>query len=353
MCLWLSFGGNMKLNSLLVLLQALFISGQSTSCWRDTACTGPSEPSFSGTWDQYNYSPSSRVVTPKRILTSGNHFSSDYLPGISSLEGNGSLLIFDFGQEVGGIASVIYSAEGAGNLGLAFSESTNFTGEWSDDSNGSFNPDGAVYGSVSTTTDGNYTVPDAQLRGGFRYLTLFITTTSTLQLNITNIFLELSFQPSWSNLQAYGGYFNSNDDLINKIWYAGAYTLQTNNIPPLTGRAWPILGSGWANDGDCGTTGTSVYVDGSKRDRTVWAGDLAVAVPSILVSTGDIKGVYNTLEALYNVQVSPLSYMTITYLSQIANLWRTTFCWSSNHHFWLRHLPHVYHDRNIRLCSLL
>ena len=57
-------------------------------------------------------------------------------------------------------------------------------------------------------------------------------------------------------------------------------------------------------DLDLGTTDPTIYVDGSKRDRTVWAGDLAIAVPSILISTGDADGVRSTLEVLYNDQVS-------------------------------------------------
>lgn len=51
-------------------------------------------------------------------------------------------------------------------------------------------------------------------------------------------------------------------------------------------------------------TPISWSVDGSKRDRTVWAGDLAIALPSIFVSTGDDDGVKNGLEVLYNDQVS-------------------------------------------------
>lgn len=228
-------------------------------------------------------------------------------PAPVTLKGNGSQLIFDFGKEVGGIVTVTYNAQDAGSLGLAFSEAKNWTGQWSDDSNGSFNPDGALYADITTTSEGNYTMPDAKLRGGFRYLTLFSeTSASNFSINVTDIVLEVAYQPTWSNLQAYQGYFSCSDDLLNRIWYSGAYTLQTNNVPVGTGRAWPILNSGWLNDEnlDLGTSNPAIYVDGSKRDRTVWAGDLAIAIPSILVSTGDMDGVQNTLQVLYDDQVS-------------------------------------------------
>jgi hypothetical protein len=55
---------------------------------------------------------------------------------------------------------------------------------------------------------------------------------------------------------------------------------------------------------DLGTSDSTIYVDGSKSDRTVWPSDLRIAVPSFLVSTGDADGVRNTLEVLYNDQVS-------------------------------------------------
>jgi hypothetical protein len=147
-------------------------------------------------------------------------------------------------------------------------------------------------------------MPDSKMRGGFRYLTLF--SSGNVQIQLLYITCEISFAPAWSNLRAYGGYFDSSDSLLNKIWYSGAYTLQTNAIPPSSGRAFPIIGNGWSNDAqlNLGTTDPTIYVDGSKRDRTVWAGDLAIAIPSILVSTGDADGVRNTLQVLLNDQVS-------------------------------------------------
>jgi hypothetical protein len=228
-------------------------------------------------------------------------------PADVALTGNGSQAILDFGQEVAGIVTIAYSAQGTGTLGLAFTEAKNWTGEWSDSSNGSFNPDGALYTNISTTAKANYTIPDPKLRGGFRYLTLFSETAiNNFSIHITDIVVEIAYQPAWSNLRAYQGYFSCDDDLLNRIWYTGAYTLQTNAIPAGTGRAFPILNSGWLNNEnlDLGTSDPTIYVDGSKRDRTVWAGDLAIAVPSILVSTGDMDGVRNTLQVLYNDQVS-------------------------------------------------
>jgi hypothetical protein len=50
------------------------------------------------------------------------------------------------------------------------------------------------------------------------------------------------------------------------------------------------------------SNGTSVLVDGAKRDRLVWAGDMAIAVPGIVVSYDDLGPVANSLDSLFNVQ---------------------------------------------------
>lgn len=278
-------------------------------CWRDTTCTGPSSAAFPGPWDKYNYAPSSRTVSPINYSPPGGGAVTNF-PSIdfATLSGSNTQLIFDFGQEVGGIVTVVYSAVGTGNLGLAFSEASNFTGPASDSSNGNFHTDGALFTTVSTTQEANYTMPLASLRGGFRYLTVFAQSVASDNLAVTihDVTVDLAFQPTWTNLRAYQGYFSCSDPLLNQVWYAGAYTLQTNAVPSHTGRAFPIINNGWSNDYDLSLrTGVdSVYVDGSKRDRTVWPGDLLVAVPSILVSTGDWQGIYNTLEVIYNDQVS-------------------------------------------------
>lgn len=288
-------------------------------CWRDTICEDRTS-SFIGDWDQYKHSPSSRTVSPANILLSDLTVLSTY-PGDTTLTSNGSLLIFDFGKEVGGMITVNWEATGSGSLGLAFSEASNWTGTASDGSDGTYHPggDGALYAKISDTTTGTYTAPDANLRGGFRYLSVFTLTDATINVNITSVTLEIAFQPTWSDLTAYGGYFYSNDELINRIWYAGAYTLQTNAVPPNTGREYPLLESGWKNDAFLGTNGSTIFVDGSKRDRATWAGDLGIALPSVFVSIGDSESAKNALQLQYDSQVSSCTLLQECHYSYLRN----------------------------------
>lgn len=144
-------------------------------------------------------------------------------------------------------------------------------------------------------------MPDISMRGGFRYMTAFLTTTSGAWINMTDVQLEISFQPTWANLKAYQGYFDCDDKLLNRIWYAGAYTLQTNAVPTNTGRWVPMVANSWANNGTLGP-GDTIIVDGAKRDRAVWPGDMGIAVPSSFVSIGDLESVKNALQVMFDYQ---------------------------------------------------
>lgn len=192
------------------------------SCWRNSTCDGPLEPSFNGPWESYIFAPSSRWVEPRNAF-SLTDMTPLPKPEQITLTGNGSLLVLDFGIEVGGIVHLDWKANETGSLGLAFSEGKNWIGEWSDNSHAGPS-DGAIYAPLDRGS-GSYVMPDVVLRGGFRYLSLFLIGNGTV--TVSNLILEISFQPTWSNLRAYHGYFYSDDDLLNKIWYSGAYTLQT------------------------------------------------------------------------------------------------------------------------------
>lgn len=287
-------------------LLALFPVVLAQTCWRNTTCSGPKDSAFEGPWERGIYAPSSRTVRPKKVLSITDlSLSSAYAQAMpATLHGNGSLVIFDFGIEVGGIVTLNYTSSGSGALGIAFTEAKNWIGEWSDSPNGAFKgPDGALYANFTQAGKGSYTMPDEALRGGFRYMTVFLVTNESAKVQIEDVSLEISFQPTWSNLRAYQGYFHSNDELLNRIWYSGAYTLQTNSVPVNTGRQVPMMHNGWANNATLGP-GDTIIVDGAKRDRAVWPGDMGIAVPSVFVSTGDLESVKNALQIMYNTQVS-------------------------------------------------
>ncbi|KAJ3959958.1 hypothetical protein N0V92_003399 [Colletotrichum tropicale] len=301
---------------------SLVASTLASSCWRNATCTHPNEASFPGPWDANIYAPDSRTARPKSVLSLATGDAIGSFPFAQPLKGNGSALVFDFGVLVGGITTVnyTYTGDGPATLGLAWTEAKNWIGEYSDNSNGNYrgpnatliSVDGALFHNITAAGEGSYTVPFAQLRGGFRYLTLYLMTNSSSStsnatavptLAIDDVSLEIVFQPTWSNLRAYQGYFHSSSDLLNKIWYAGAYTLQTNAAPPETGRVLTeaVWNGSWFNDAYLGV-GSSLLLDGAKRDRWIWPGDMGVAVPSAFVSTGDLESARNALQTMFDYQ---------------------------------------------------
>ena len=269
----------------------------------------------------YNYAPSTRTLTPVSVaktegkVTPHKTLPSKYIP--VRISGRGSYVTFDFAREVGGIITLTFSGSSKTqqDVGLAFTESSEYIGTTSDLSSGgsgTFSLPGTD-GALTTTVKGKttYTVPAAQLRGGFRYLTVFMASSGYVELS--GVSLDYTASPEMSDPKSYTNYFYSNDSLLNQIWYAGAYTVQMDTISSDQGRVWGPPVSGWQNDAIIGAgadtvlhkgkdTSESTLVDGAKRDRTVWPGDIGISLPTAYVSTDDLASTRNALTELYEHQ---------------------------------------------------
>ncbi|MEU6146909.1 alpha-L-rhamnosidase [Streptomyces sp. NPDC047081] len=252
--------------------------------------------------DALTYSPTSRTVKPTAVYATSGSVANpqNVLSGQSTrISGSQSAITLDFGKEVGGVATLSFgsTSDSGQRVGLAFSESSLYVGNNSDRSSGRSGEDGALY--TTASANGTYTMPTAQLRGGFRYLTVFLDTSGWVDLK--GVSLDFTAAPGKSNPADYANYFHSSDDLLNRIWYAGAYTVQLNTIASSQGRAWPPPASAWDNSATVGV-GDPVLVDGAKRDRTVWPGDMGIAVPTQYAYSGDLTSTRNALDTMYDAQ---------------------------------------------------
>lgn len=128
---------------------------------------------------------------------------------------------------------------------------------------------------------------------------------------LRNIWVNCTAFPSQTNGRAYSGYFSSSSPLLNRIWYAGAWTLQLSTIDPVEGSS--LIDYNRVVDGNHSpegswysnftiSNGSAVTTDGAKRDRVVWPGDMYIAVPGIAVSTYDMLAVRNALDVLFDHQ---------------------------------------------------
>ncbi|PBK74349.1 glycoside hydrolase family 78 protein [Armillaria solidipes] len=264
-----------------------------------------------GPWDAFNYAPSSKTVFPVEVISSIGDVGVTVEDATNSmtLANQGSYVTLDFLKEVGGLLSFTVDAASENtSLTLSFSESPLFISpHQSDDachSNPFMNGDGAQILSLPTPS-GKVTQTLAQQRGGFRYLT--ISTTTDDPVSISDVLVNITFMPHWNDLRAYSGYFFAEDpvfgdpDFLTKLWYSGAYTVQTNTIDPNQARSC-VGTSGWDNNANAGPVSGPVLVDGAKRDRTVWPGDMGISTHTQLVSTNDLLATKNSLIVMFSTQ---------------------------------------------------
>ncbi len=220
----------------------------------------------SSRWRGYDEAPAQVLVRPVRVLevtgsvtnaqalarsASGQTTTLTYAPG-----GEPPSLVLDYGKDVAGLANFDVAATSGTTIEATYSETLRNLGD-----------DGAA--SVALFQAGNPQRTDSfpvthpgvvvasLIQGGERYERVTLTTPGSVRLKTAGIrFTALRERPSVMQ-----GHFLSSDDLLNRIWYAGTYTLNLNQMTPGT-----AVVPGAVNQ-------RHLILDGAKRDRLVWSGD--------------------------------------------------------------------------------
>ena len=78
--------------------------------------------------------------------------------------------------------------------------------------------------------------------------------------------------------------------------------MQTQHIASNQGRAWPPPAIGVGQQRDRRRGHSRRWSTAPKRDRTVWPGDLGIAVPTAYASTDDLVSTRNALTTMFNAQ---------------------------------------------------
>lgn len=267
-------------------------------------------------YENYILAPASRDLVPESVYqVNGSVTNAKALTRFSggdvTFHGVSSVT-YDFGKNVEGLVSLEVGSASSSSafLGVTFTESSLWISSEACDATADAGRDAPLWFPVGQGA-GQYTPEAKYLRGAFRYLTVVSNTSATVPLHS----LRVNFTAApMQNLRGYSGWFHSDDELINKIWYAGAYTNQLCTIDPAHGDALVHLGSisstdnislphtdtWWSNYTI--TNGSSTITDGAKRDRLVWPGDMSIALESIAVSTGDLYSIQMGLESLLVLQ---------------------------------------------------
>ncbi|KAI0123711.1 alpha-l-rhamnosidase [Xylariales sp. AK1849] len=263
-----------------------------------------------GPWQKYNLAPESRTLFPQSVyasegeVTNAESILSNGENGSAILSGKDALLTVDFGVNTAGMITLIFGpgSTKSQSVSLAFTESKLFVGRTSDRSMDFFVEDGVL--TVPVDGQGQWTCPEPQMRGAFRYLTIFMDTAGTVEIQGVSTYNNM--MPSWQDdLRQYAGFFYSNDDFLNTIWYAGAYTLQIATIPTHTGRRsdWVHKKVGWANDVPSAPASfVEVLTDGARRDRSVWSGDRGISELTNFVALNNKDAVIAGVDWMFEQQ---------------------------------------------------
>ncbi|KAL3421397.1 hypothetical protein PVAG01_07842 [Phlyctema vagabunda] len=256
-------------------------------------------------YSEYILAPSTRNISPVSVLgTNGDvqDAASLTIPqAASSAVFNGvSSVVYDFGKNIAGY--ITFDVESLSDdalhaFGVTFTESSLWINDTYCDGVQDVGLDLPLVFDVSAP--GQYQAPPGRERGGFRYITFVHNSTGSA--TVANLTVLFTPEPSMQDPANYTGYFNSDNEKLNRVWYAGVYTNQLCTIDPTAGSALQIPTDIWYYNATI-SNGTSVLVDGGKRDRIVWPGDIFVSGPSIFVSTGNSESIRNGINSLLQIQ---------------------------------------------------
>jgi alpha-L-rhamnosidase len=173
-----------------------------------------------------------------------------FTPALTSAHAAGAVVL-DLGTGVT-LASPLKQAHAVG------APVTGITPALTGDRNG-FNGVGVAPSRADTfTLSGPGTVgnPANQIQGGERFQAITLTTPGTVEVSSVGIHFR---HPNASSVD-YVGHFLSSDEALNRVWYQGVYTNDTNMVPigAVPNQTIPVI------------------LDGAKRDRRPWIGDLSV-----------------------------------------------------------------------------
>ncbi len=179
----------------------------------------------------------------------------------SGLSANGvgqPALLLDLGANVGGFVEIGVTSSSGTPIRLGYSESVDRLTPRGDTggpefSFGSSDDPDARTDVFQGTSHAQFRSPG--IRGAQRYIALQLEGPGTATIDYVRVRTE-HLHPG---PDGYSGSFLSSDDLLNRIWYASAYTFAIDSYRDLR------PGFSFSR---------TVVTDGAKRDRAIWAGDM-------------------------------------------------------------------------------
>src|SRR5205823_15029198 len=221
----------------------------SSGAWRSYVLDSPGPFVYPGGVVVGNTSPGNTVDNPSGLSAADGQVTT-----FNSSGSNGPFEVVDLGRLTGGRVEIGVSADNGIPIRLAYSEARRFDGPGGDVDHGSQgrSDDPSARSDIVPGAPGTYTLGGE--RRAERHIHIQPTAPGSVQIDYIRVEIT-HLRPTAGD---YVGHFLSSDDLLNRIWYAGAYTLNVDSFgDPARGNEFAVT-------------------DGAKHDRLVWVGDLSM-----------------------------------------------------------------------------
>ena len=246
-----------------------------------------------GAVKDYWLEPDSRSLAPKTLALTDSRgrpleeipYEPGASPEVSTSDGAPEGLLIDFGKEVGGHLHLKFASCGCGRVGAQPLESIRQVTSPMLVSPLSKFDFSTKYARLNPGPGEEVHLPHF---GGFRYLWLYPERPGGFKVDE----VRLDYTPHLPVDVDKCGYFLSSDDLLNRAWFAGLHTIEMCTVDPALGA------DGKSRIGE----GSWVLIDGAKRDRLIWTGDLDPMAEAIYVSDFNTGAVRDSLLSLARYQ---------------------------------------------------
>lgn len=201
---------------------------------------------------------------------------------------NRNRVVVDLGINTGGGVEIGLCEGSTADLRISYAERRewlNPDGDYSGDNIGQDDDPEARAHTLPAGSDGEVVIPGIQ--GAQRWMVLLLENAGTVSVD----YVRIRIQHLRANADDYSGQFVSSDPLLNTIWAQSAYT---TNLVALK---------------DDVRGGNRVYVDGAKRDRMVWLGDVGNQGLAAYYSHQEGTRIMRDTLAMFGCQQYPSGYL--------------------------------------------
>ncbi|HEV3355390.1 MAG TPA: alpha-L-rhamnosidase C-terminal domain-containing protein [Pseudonocardiaceae bacterium] len=216
---------------------------------------GPANPN----WQRYVESSSAQLDYPVRVVSTAgsvtnpnallHNGSSAGTTLTATSGGTAPSIVLAYGKDIGGVPEFGVTAEtGTPTMTAGYAEALRFLTPNGDGGRPFESGDSARGDSYAISATG--LLSNKFIQGGERYQQITLTSPGSVTLSYARI--RSTIYPA--SAADYGGYFVSSNDELNKLWYAGAYTLDLNMLPPNSPGGYWNVANGYLTDtgGDAG-----------------------------------------------------------------------------------------------------